>query len=91
MPLINEKKLLMEWLNIAEGRQTPVNRHELVLHDILKELITRSITDTTFEADVDISLEFLQSFKPHSIELIDSKYTISQEDLEEYLQEESRP
>ncbi|KAK9721323.1 hypothetical protein QE152_g21628 [Popillia japonica] len=37
------------------------------------------------------TLEFLQPFKPHSIELIDSKYTICQEDLEEYLQEKLRP
>ncbi|KAK9753178.1 hypothetical protein QE152_g3720 [Popillia japonica] len=46
------------------------------------------------EEDLDVimkALEFLQPFKPHSIELIDSEYPICQEDLEEYLQEKSRP
>ncbi|GJQ73023.1 hypothetical protein Trydic_g1658 [Trypoxylus dichotomus] len=77
----------MESFNIAEGRQTPVNRYEIELHDIL---ITRSITDTTFEVDMDTTLVFLQPFKLYFIELIDSEYPISREDLEEYLQEESR-
>ncbi|GJQ77663.1 hypothetical protein Trydic_g12789 [Trypoxylus dichotomus] len=81
----------MESFNVIEGRQIPVNRHEVESHDILKELITRSRTDTTFEVDVDTTLEFLQPFKPHFIELIESEYPIFQEDLEEYLHEESRP
>ncbi|GJQ75118.1 hypothetical protein Trydic_g9727 [Trypoxylus dichotomus] len=37
------------------------------------------------------TLELLQPFKPHSIELIDSAYPISQDDLKDYLLEESRP
>ncbi|GJQ80729.1 hypothetical protein Trydic_g9324 [Trypoxylus dichotomus] len=40
--------------------------------------------------DLDTTLEFLQPFKPHFIELIDSEYPISQENLEDYLQEELR-
>ncbi|GJQ78276.1 hypothetical protein Trydic_g22118 [Trypoxylus dichotomus] len=81
----------MELFNIAECRQAPVNQHEIELHDILKELITRSVTDATFEVDMDTTLEFLQPFKPHSIKVIDSEYPISQEDFEEYLQKKSRP
>ncbi|GJQ84429.1 hypothetical protein Trydic_g15650 [Trypoxylus dichotomus] len=40
---------------------------------------------------MDTTLKFLQPFKPHFIELIESEYSISQEHLEKYLQEESRP
>ncbi|GJQ83378.1 hypothetical protein Trydic_g23840, partial [Trypoxylus dichotomus] len=39
---------------------------------------------------MDTTLEFLEPFKPHFIELIDIEYPMSQEDLKEYLQEESR-
>ncbi|GJQ82428.1 hypothetical protein Trydic_g11843 [Trypoxylus dichotomus] len=39
---------------------------------------------------MDTTLEFLQPFKSHSIEFIDSEYPTAQEDLEEYLEEESR-
>ncbi|GJQ69525.1 hypothetical protein Trydic_g6625 [Trypoxylus dichotomus] len=38
-----------------------------------------------------MTLKFLQPVKQHSIELIEREYEISQEDLEEYLEEKSRP
>ncbi|GJQ83957.1 hypothetical protein Trydic_g8694 [Trypoxylus dichotomus] len=40
---------------------------------------------------MDTTLQFLQLFKLHFIELIDSEYPIPQEDPEEYLEKESRP
>ncbi|GJQ74324.1 hypothetical protein Trydic_g4926 [Trypoxylus dichotomus] len=88
---INVIELLTESFNISEVRQIPVNRHEIELHYMPKELISKTITDTTFEVDMDTTLEFLQPVKPHSIDLTDSEYPISQENLEEYLQEKSRP
>ncbi|GJQ84823.1 hypothetical protein Trydic_g19586 [Trypoxylus dichotomus] len=78
----NAAKLLTESFNIAEDRQTHVDQHEIELR-ILKNLITRNITDTTFEVNMDTTLKFLQPFKPLSIELIVSEYPFSQEDLEE--------
>ncbi|GJQ82637.1 hypothetical protein Trydic_g19655 [Trypoxylus dichotomus] len=39
---------------------------------------------------MDTTLELLQLIKAHSIEFIDSEYLISQEDLEEFLEEELR-
>ncbi|GJQ71377.1 hypothetical protein Trydic_g11106 [Trypoxylus dichotomus] len=45
---------------------------------------------TTVKGHVDTALEFLQPFKLHSTKLIDSEYPISQEYLEEHLQEESQ-
>ncbi|KAK9727816.1 hypothetical protein QE152_g18993 [Popillia japonica] len=56
------------------------------------------VSQESFQGDINIrtytlctTLEIVQPFKSHSIELIDSEYSICQEDLEDYLQEKSRP
>ncbi|XP_076666528.1 uncharacterized protein LOC143368052 isoform X2 [Andrena cerasifolii] len=73
-------KLLMTTFDVANINRPDANQQEEELHDIVADIIRRSVEDTTFSMETDTTLEFHQPFRPHSEEFVDEE-ALSPEDL----------
>lgn len=81
------KLLLTSFCASDEELKSPNNR-EIQLHDIIQDIITRSVTDISFEAEDEYTLEFVQPFKPHSADFVDETEAFSPEELQDELEED---
>ena len=77
----NVIRLLMTTFLIENNNETPVNNREMELHDIIKDMLIKSQEDTSFSMETDVTLEFLEPFRPHSVEFVDDIYVPTREEL----------
>ena len=70
----NVIRLLMTTFLLENNNETPINNRKMELHDIIKDMLIKSQEDTSFSMEADVTLEFLEPFRPHSVEFVDDIY-----------------
>ena len=53
-----------------DNHGTPTNSKEIELHDIIKDILLDAQRQTSFSWETDTTLEFLQPYRPHSLEFV---------------------
>ena len=71
---------------IGNNNETAINNREMELHDIIKDMLIKSREDTSFSMKADVTLEFLEPFRPHSVEFVDDIYAPTREELLELIE-----
>ncbi|KZC13191.1 hypothetical protein WN55_05524 [Dufourea novaeangliae] len=78
--------LLMTTFLIENNNETPIYNREMELHDIIKYMLIKSQEDTSFSLKTNVTLKFLKSFRPHSVEFLDDIYGMYVHTREELLE-----
>lgn len=79
----------MVTFNIANNNnEIPINKNEIKLHDVIKDMLLEAQKDTLFSLETDTTLEFLQPFRRYSVNFVDYEYQPTREKVLEAIETE---